>query len=79
MNILLDTCTFLWIITDDEHLTELGRSLFSDPENEIFLSSASSWEIAIKNSLGKLLLPEHPVIYIPEQRTKHGIQELPIT
>jgi len=36
------------------------RKLLLDPSNELFLSAASSWEIAIKYALGKLPLPEPP-------------------
>ena len=78
MKILLDTCTFLWIISDDQRLSEHARWLFSDSENEIFLSSISAWEISIKYSLGKLPLPKSPGKYIPEQRELHKIQSLPL-
>jgi len=41
MKILLDTCTFLWIITDDPKLSPQARKLFIDPSNEVYLSVAS--------------------------------------
>jgi PIN domain nuclease of toxin-antitoxin system len=53
---LLDTHTFLWLTTDDPHLTPTVRAIFLDSEQECFLSAASVWEIAIKVSLGKLTL-----------------------
>ncbi len=79
MNILLDTCTFLWIITNADELTEYIKGRFMDPENGFYLSAASSWEIGIKYSLGKLPLPDTPLNYIPNQREKHDIEELPIS
>ena len=57
MKILLDTATFLWAVTDAPDLSKDARELFSDPENEIYLSSVSAWEISVKHALGKLALP----------------------
>lgn len=76
MRILLDTCTFLWIITDDSSLSAKARALFVSSENEVFLSVASSWEIAVKYKLGKLSLPESPAKYIPQKREQHEIDSL---
>ncbi len=73
MRILLDTCTFLWIITDDARLSDRARTLFKEKSNEVYLSSVSSWEITLKFGLGKLNLPLEPKRYIPIQRTKHNI------
>ena len=78
MEILLDTCTFLWIITDDKRLTKKARTAFSNTENRVYLSAVSAWEIAVKNSLGKLPLPEDPLIYIPRKREEHKISQLDI-
>jgi PIN domain nuclease of toxin-antitoxin system len=78
MRILLDTCTFLWIITDDAGLSEAARAQYANPENEIVLSAVSGWEIAIKYSLNRLILPEPPDAYIPLQREKHRISFLPL-
>lgn len=76
MKILLDTCAFLWIITDDPKLSRQARKLFVDPENEVYLSVASTWEIAIKYKLGKLSLPTPPQEYIPSKRQQHNIDSL---
>jgi len=72
----LDTCTFLWIITDDPNLSEKARLLFSEKNNDVFLSAASAWEITVKYNLGKLALPFEPKQYIPEQRKLHQIESL---
>lgn len=79
MNLLLDTCTFLWLITGNDQLSPTARNLFSDPDNEVYLSAASAWEISIKWSLGKLPLPAPPEKFVPEQREKHFISPLPIS
>jgi PIN domain nuclease of toxin-antitoxin system len=78
MNLLLDTCTFLWIITGDEKLSNTAERVYLEEDNEVFLSTVSEWEIALKYSIGRLELPTSPQIFIPEQREKHGIQVLPL-
>jgi len=78
MKLLLDTCTFLWVITDAPDLSNRARELFSDPGNEVFLSAVSTWEIAVKYALGRLPLPQSPERYILEQREKHRITSLPL-
>jgi PIN domain nuclease of toxin-antitoxin system len=78
MKILLDTCAFLWIISDMPELSETGRLLFVDPTNEVYLSSVSAWEIAIKHALGRLPLPETPERFVPTQRKQHRIDPLPL-
>jgi PIN domain nuclease of toxin-antitoxin system len=76
MKILLDTCAFLWIITDDPELSPRARELFFDPAHDIYLSAVSVWEIAIKHAIGRLTLPKKPEQFIPAQRTRHGITSL---
>lgn len=76
MKLLLDTCTFLWIVSDSPELTDNARTYFGDHENEIYLSVVSVWEIMVKYSLGKLPLPAEPVSFIREQREQHEINHL---
>ena len=57
MRLLLDTHAFLWFITNDSQLSAAARVLIADPSNEILVSPASYWEIAIKIRLGKYTLP----------------------
>lgn len=76
MNILLDTCDFLWFISGDSALPEPTRTSVQDPQNQVFLSAVSVWEVIIKHALGKLPLPQPPDRYIPAQRAAHGIQSL---
>lgn len=78
MKILLDTCTFLWIVSDSPDLSGAARKLFSDPANEVYLSVASAWEIIVKHDLGKLPLPEPPHDFIKKWRTRHDIDSLPL-
>ena len=57
MRLLLDTHAFLWFIDDNPRLSSSAKSLL-ESHNDLLLSTASLWEIAIKFSLGKLGLPE---------------------
>jgi PIN domain nuclease of toxin-antitoxin system len=78
VNILLDTCTFLWLITDAPELSANARRLFSEPENDVYLSVASAWEIIVQHQLGKLPLQEAPHDFICNWRVRHGIETLPL-
>lgn len=78
MKLLLDTCTFLWIIKGSDELSNTAKILFSQPENEVFLSAISFWEVIVKNQLGKLPLPKFPEKFIQEQRKLHRIESLPL-
>ena len=73
MNYLLDTHTFLWFINDDASLSSTAKALIEDPENTIYLSVASVWEMAIKVSLGKLEMPSPFTDFIEEQLSKNTI------
>lgn len=76
MKILLDTCSFLWILTDDERLSPKAREVFLDKDNECYLSAVSAWEISLLHALGRLHLPQAPERFVPRQRELHGISEL---
>ena len=78
MKILLDTHVFIWWITDDRQLPERIRKIISSSDNELFFSSASCWEIAIKAKLGKIVLPQKPSLYISKQLALNSIKSLPI-
>jgi len=78
MKLLLDTCTFLWIVTGAPDLSPRAHDLFQAPDNEVYLSAASAWEIAVKHGLGRLQLPDPPDRFVREMREAHGIASLPI-
>jgi len=78
MNILLDTCVFLWLTVDSPELSDNARRLFADPDNDVYLSVASAWEIIVKHNLGKLPLPEPPHDFIKNNRIRHRIETLPL-
>ncbi len=74
MKILLDTHAFLWFVSDAPQLSKKAKQLFSDENNQLILSMASIWEMAIKTSLGKLHF-EQPF----EKFMSHQLQENTIT
>jgi PIN domain nuclease of toxin-antitoxin system len=76
MRILLDTHIFLWFISGDTQLLKDVRDAIRDPDNEVYLSAISVWEILVKYQLGKLPLPEYPETYLPKQRDLHQIISL---
>lgn len=78
MKVLLDTHVWLWWITEPERLPQTLAVAIEDPANEPLLSVASSWEIAIKFSLGKLPLPEPPQKLVPSRLMRDGIGTLHI-
>ena len=79
MKILLDTHIFLWMFLTPKRISANVESLLKDSTNEIFLSSASSWEISIKYSIGKLKLPDAPEIYVPDRIKRANLRRLEIT
>lgn len=78
MRLLLDTCTFLWVITNSQSLSQKAKELFLDEENEVYLSVVSVWEMVIKYQLHRLPLPQSPEQFIPQQCYLHAIIPLPL-
>lgn len=54
MNLLVDTHAVIWFITENEKLPAKTRNIIESAENTCFISIALYWELAIKNSLGRL-------------------------
>ena len=78
MKILLDTQCWLWWIAAPEKLSPNARRRIADKRNNVYLSAASSWEIANKYSIGKLPLPEPSLQFIPKRLARDAITGLPI-
>jgi len=75
MRLLLDTHAALWWLSDPEKLTAEARLAIASIENEVYLSSASLWEIHLKAGKGKLNVPPSLIEALSEQE----IDELKIT
>ena len=54
LRLLLDTHAFLWWLADAPQLGDSARKAIGDERNEVFVSAATGWEIAIKRAVGKL-------------------------
>jgi PIN domain nuclease of toxin-antitoxin system len=74
----LDTHCWLWLQVAPERFSPDTLALLADTRNELLLSAASTWEIAIKYSLGKLPLPAAPAEYVPSRMFSSGTSALPI-
>jgi PIN domain nuclease of toxin-antitoxin system len=78
VQILLDTQCWLWMVGASSRLSKKAAATLATPENELFLSAASVWEIAIKYALGKLRLPMEPAEYVRSRLALSQTAELPI-
>ncbi len=78
MRALLDTHAFLWWVTDDARLSGAARELIADGQNEIHVSAASGWEIAIKSRLGRLAVPDDFARFMTDQIEHNGFRVLAV-
>lgn len=67
MRAMLDTHAFLWWSLDDDRLSAAAREVIRDGRNEILVSVASIWEVAIKARKGKLDLPMEIDDYVDDR------------
>ena len=79
MKILLDTHIFLWLITDNDRLSDKSKQAFINSDNELFFSIASYWEICIKISIGKLKLSKNWDKIIKDELMVNSVKLLPIS
>ncbi|MBI4703609.1 MAG: type II toxin-antitoxin system VapC family toxin [Deltaproteobacteria bacterium] len=75
---LVDTHVLLWWAADDGRLSAAAREVLSDRTVALFWSTASTWELAIKASLGKVRLPEPLGDYLRTRLVQQGIGILPV-
>ena len=78
MKLLLDTQLLLWAAGQPERLSAAARRLLNNPRNELFFSTASLWEIAIKHTLGRDDFRAEPRV-LRRGLLDNGYAELPIT
>ena len=78
MRILLDTHCWLWLQATPERIPGDVLEALASPENDLFLSAASAWEIAIKYGLGRLPLPHPPHQYVQSRMATSGAAPLPV-
>lgn len=78
MRLLLDTHTFLWFVLNDPLLSANARGLIVDPHNEIEISPATYWEIAIKIGIGKYSLSEPLQVFFDRELAANQFRVLHI-
>jgi PIN domain nuclease of toxin-antitoxin system len=78
VRLLLDTHAFLWFVLDDPQLSRTAKELIEDPANDVDVSPASYWEIAIKTSIGKYSLSQPYRQFIESQIARNDFRILPI-
>lgn len=87
MNALLDTHTLLWWLNDDPYISREAFDIISEGENIVFISTASIWEIRIKEAIGKIDIPSNFKEILDEQPFEvlsilpehaHAIKDLPL-
>jgi PIN domain nuclease of toxin-antitoxin system len=76
---LLDTHVLIWFLESPEVLKPTTHQLIANPENELFLSAVSAWEISIKYAIGKIRLPLPPGEFVASRCKRFGISQLPVT
>ncbi|MCU1235521.1 MAG: PilT protein domain protein [Candidatus Solibacter sp.] len=74
MRLLLDTHILLWWLADSPSLSLAARELIADPNNAVFVSAVTLWEIWLKQSLGKLQLPSD----FETKLTEESFENLPL-
>lgn len=77
MNLILDTHILLWAAAQPERLSEKAVSLIDDMQNKLYFSSASIWEVVIKNNLNRADFSVDPHL-LRRALVENGYLELPI-
>ncbi|MCY3805530.1 MAG: type II toxin-antitoxin system VapC family toxin [bacterium] len=78
MRVLIDTCVFLWMRMAPDRLAPKVRETLVDRGNDVLFSAVSSWEIAIKYTVGRLALPEEPDVFVSERIASSGLTPLAV-
>jgi PIN domain nuclease of toxin-antitoxin system len=77
--LLIDTHTLLWHVGGDPRVSRTATTLLNDPANDLFLSMASLWELAVKSGLGKLTLIGSYSVFTTQAIAGLNLAVLPIT
>ena len=78
MRVLIDTHIFIWYVQNSERLPSSITAIINNGRNDILLSIASVWEMAIKQSTGKLNLGTPYASFIAEQMRLNSMELLPV-
>ncbi|MDO4961810.1 MAG: type II toxin-antitoxin system VapC family toxin [Eubacteriales bacterium] len=78
MEVLLDTHVIIWSLTDDERLSKKARELITGDDNIVYYSTASLWELAVKNFKDPVKCPYNEAV-IEDLCEKSGFRRLDIS
>ena len=78
MTLLIDTHVLLWMLSAPHRLSQQAVEAIVAPNHVLLLSAASVWEMAIKQSLGKLELPGPVETWLPGELEQRAIDVLPV-
>jgi len=79
MKLILDTHVFIWWACEPEKIPAETLKAIQDSSNEVFFSSAVSWEVQIKLAIGKITFHEPWEIIVRREVGKNSFQVLPVT
>jgi len=79
MKYLLDTHTLLWVLFEDEKLSEKAGAAIRNPDNEIYVSTITYWEISLKYSISKIELEGITPEQLPQKAKEIGIKTLEVS
>ncbi len=79
MRLLLDTHVLLWALGDSSRIAPTVASALLDTGNDVIVSAVSAWEIAVKQSLGKLSLPGPAEVFLPHAVDNSGFDWINIS
>lgn len=74
MKLLVDTNVLLWLADDPSRIASATLKTMQDGANELLVSVISAWEIAVKQSIGKLKLPGPAEEWLPEMLERSGLR-----
>jgi PIN domain nuclease of toxin-antitoxin system len=78
VKLLLDTQVVLWAAGEPARLSDQAREAIEDGSNEVLVSAVTAWEIAIKQSLGKLELPKAAELWLPDVVQRSGFEAVAV-
>ncbi len=78
MKALVDTHVLMWWALDHPKLSWQARAFIAEPDNQLFFSAASCWELVLWHQRKKLRLPEECESFLQRSFEQHGVEVLPV-
>lgn len=78
MNVLFDTCSFVWFYSDPTKLSARAAAILQDPANDLALSVVTVWELIVKDRIGRPLIAGDIGQIVADQIQSNNIRLLPL-